>query len=85
MCQSTPTTAFGELINTLIISMEGFGAKQIIFYKMTDMRTFSNISFDIFKELSGVIFSVHFISPIVTDSQLKRSCAQILLKCSFQN
>ena len=32
---------------------------------------FFDIGFDIFKELSGAIFSVHFILPNVADCQLK--------------
>ena len=38
-------------------------------YEYSD--TFSDVSFDIFKELTGVIFSEHFILPHVADCQLK--------------
>ena len=38
-----------------------------------NLDTFSNVSFGIFNELSGVIFSVQFFLPNVTDCQLKIS------------
>ena len=45
-----------------------------------NLDIYSYISFDKFKELSGMIFSVHLILPNVADCY-----AQILLKPSFQN
>ena len=53
--------------------MKEFGTK-IFFYKMEALRSlifFSDINFDIFKKLSGVIFSVHLILPNVADCYLK--------------
>ena len=39
-----------------------------------NLDNFSNISFDIFKELSGVIFCVHFILLNIADTNLKIIC-----------
>ena len=52
---------------------EGMWCKNIFFYKMTAMKLdiFADITFDIFKELSDVIFSMHFILPNVADCYLK--------------
>ena len=51
--------------------MKEFDGKNIIIDKIIAMRTFSynfsDISFDISKELSGVIFSLHFNLPNVAD------------------
>ena len=39
-----------------------------------NLDNFSNITFDIFKELSAVIFCVHFILLNVADTNLKIIC-----------
>ena len=47
-----------DILN-IILCMKELGANKIFFYKMTAMRTniiFSDISFDIFKELSGGVW-----------------------------
>ena len=58
-------------VNIINIWMKESGAKKK--YKMTAMKVgyFSNIDFDTFKELSGVIFSVYLILPNVADCYLK--------------
>ena len=54
--------------------MKEIGAKNITLqndsYEKLDIY-FSEISFDIFKELSGVIFSEHLILPNVADCYLQ--------------
>ena len=52
---------------------EGVDAKSNILLQNDSnekLDMFSDVSFDIFKELSGVIFSVHLILPNVADCYL---------------
>ena len=62
-----------HIVEILNKCMEEFSAKNILLqndsYEMLNIS--SDISFDIFKELSGVIFSVHLILPYVADCYLK--------------
>ena len=51
--------------------MKEFGAKNIILQNESYENFLPYIIFDIFKELSDLIFSVHFILPNITDCQLK--------------
>ena len=80
--QSTHTTVFDELSSISYTHCRhikhmhgGVWSKNVFFYKMTAMRSMlnisSDISFDIFNDLSGVIFSVHLNLPNVADCYLK--------------
>ena len=80
--QSTHTTVFDELSSISYTHCRhikhmhrGVWCKNNIFYKMTAMRYMlnisSDISFDIFNDLSGVIFSVHLNLPNNADCYLK--------------
>ena len=55
--------------------MNEFRANQILFCKMAAMTaSFSDVSYDIFKEFLGLIFSVHFSCQMLQVANLKLIC-----------